>query len=191
MAKVGLQKAAELTGKTKATIQRAMTSGRLSFELDESGEKVIDTSELERVYGSTPVKISRDAEAYIKSELQRAQDMLEVERMKMRVRGLEDQLHMTQTQLDDMKEQRDMWQKQAQQILITNQMSQKQAEDLKQELREREAREREARQKQMEERLRRQAENENIRAMQRQAEIDRQYNTDNLWNKIINRIRAA
>ena len=81
----------------------------------------------------------------------------------MRVRGLEDQLHMTQNQLDDMRDQRDQWQKQAQQILITNQMSQKQAEDLKQELREREARERAARQKQMEERLRRQAENENAR----------------------------
>lgn len=191
MAKVGLQKAAELAGKTQATIRRAMTSGRISFELDEAGDKVIDTSELERVYGSLQAKASTSTEAYIKSELQRAQDMLEMERGKMRIRNLEDQLHMTQSQLDDMKEQRDLWQKQAQQILITNQLSQKQAEDLKQELREREAREREARQRQMEDRLKRQAENENVRAMQYQAEIDKQYNTDTLWNKIINRIRAA
>ena len=184
MAKLGIQEAAELSGKTKATIQRAMNSGRISFELDETGEKVIDMSELERVYGPFKPKSVSTSEAIVRAELQRAQDMLEVERIKMRVRGLEDQLHMTQAQLDDMREQRDQWQKQAQQILITNQMSQKQAEDLKQELREREARERAARQRQMEERLRLQAENENARNMERHAmEMP-------IWTKILNRIRA-
>lgn len=184
MSKIGIAKAAEVSGKTKATIQRAMNSGRLSFELDESGDKVIDMSELERVYG--PFRPAMDSEAIVRAELQRAQDMLEVERMKMRVRGLEDQLHMTQSQLDDMRDQRDQWQKQAQQILITNQMSQKQAEDLKQELREREARERAARQRQMEERLKRQAENENAAA---QAAIDRAQHTP-AWVRWISKIRA-
>lgn len=184
MAKLGIQEAAELSGKTKATIQRAMNSGRISFELDETGEKVIDMSELERVYGPFKPKSATTSEAIVRAELQRAQDMLEVERIKMRVRGLEDQLHMTQAQLDDMREQRDQWQKQAQQILITNQMSQKQAEDLKQELREREARERAARQRQMEERLRLQAENENARNMERHAmEMP-------IWTKILKKIRA-
>lgn len=184
MAKLGIQEAAELSGKTKATIQRAMNSGRISFELNESGDKVIDTSELERVYGPFKSKSASTSEAIIRAELQRAQDMLDVERMKMRVRGLEDQLHMTQSQLDDMREQRDQWQKQAQQILITNQMSQKQAEDLKQELREREARERAARQRQMEERLRQQAENENARNMERHAmEMP-------IWTRILQKIRA-
>lgn len=185
MAKVGIQKAADLSGKSKATIQRAMKSGRLSFELDESGDKVIDMSELERVYGPFVSKAASESEAIIRAELQRAQDMLEVERMKMRVRGLEDQLHMTKEQLDDMREQRDQWQKQAQQILITNQMSQKQAEDLKQELREREARERAARQRQMEERLKRQAENENAAAEAAQRDSDAP-----IWTKILNKIRA-
>ena len=114
--------------------------------------------------------------------------MLEVERIKMRVRGLEDQLHMTQTQLDDMREQRDQWQKQAQQILITNQMSQKHAEDLKQELREREARERAARQKQMEERLRRQAENENAR--QEEIAYSQHMSEMPIWTRILQKIRA-
>ncbi len=184
MAKVGVQKAADLSGKSKATIQRAMKSGRLSFELDEAGDKVIDMSELERVYGPFTSKSMGESEAIIRAELQRAQDMLEVERIKMRVRGLEDQLHMTKEQLDDMREQRDLWQKQAQQIMITNQMSQKQAEDLKQELREREARERAARQRQMEERLKRQAENENATAM---AEEEA---SAPIWARILNKIRA-
>ena len=184
MAKVAIQKAADLSGKSKATIQRAMKSGRLSFELDETGEKVIDMSELERVYGPFQSKAVGESEAIIRAELQRAQDMLEVERIKMRVRGLEDQLHMTKEQLDDMREQRDLWQKQAQQIMITNQMSQKQAEDLKQELREREARERAARQRQMEERLKRQAENDTAAAIAaEEAETP-------IWARILNKIRA-
>ena len=70
----------------------------------------------------------------------RAAEMLESERVKMRVRILEEQLHMAQEQYEDMKSQRDSWQKQAQQILLTSQYSQKQAEELKAELKEREAR---------------------------------------------------
>lgn len=188
MAKVSVLKAADLSGKSKATIMRAMNSGRLSFEINETGEKVIDTSELERVYGPYRPKAASESEAIIRAELQRAQDMLEVERIKMRVRGLEDQLHLTQSQLDDMREQRDQWQKQAQQILITNQMSQKQAEDLKQELRDREARERAARQKQMEERLRRQAENENAR--QEELAMEQHMAEMPIWSKILQKIRA-
>src|SRR5512132_4358829 len=46
MAKVGLQRAAELTGKSRSTIHRAMNAGRLSYEKNESGERLIDVSEL-------------------------------------------------------------------------------------------------------------------------------------------------
>mgnify|MGYP001236298465 CR=1 FL=1 len=51
MAKVGAQRAAVLTGKSKSTVQRAMNSGKLSYELDQNGRRVIDVSELERVFG--------------------------------------------------------------------------------------------------------------------------------------------
>jgi len=188
MAKLSAQQASDLSGKSKATIMRAMNSGRISFDVDDKGEKIIDTSELERVYGPFKPKIAKDSESIIRAELLRAQEMLEVERIKMRVRGLEDQLHMTTQQLDDMREQRDQWQKQAQQILITNQMSQKQAEDLKQELRDREARERSSRQKQMEERLRRQAENENAR--QAEIEMEQHLSEMPIWTRILQKIRA-
>ena len=42
MAKVGTQRAAELTGKSKSTIQRAMKSGKLSSEKDANGRAIID-----------------------------------------------------------------------------------------------------------------------------------------------------
>ena len=50
MALVGLKKAAYLTGKNQSTIHRAMTDGRLSFTKNEIGERIIETSELNRVF---------------------------------------------------------------------------------------------------------------------------------------------
>jgi predicted site-specific integrase-resolvase len=48
---VGLSEAARLTGKAHTTIHRAMKAGRLSFTLDDAGERRIDTAELDRVFG--------------------------------------------------------------------------------------------------------------------------------------------
>lgn len=196
MSKVGAQRAADLTGRSKSTIQRAMKSGKLSFEIDEHGQRLIDVSELERVFGLAPERPA--AANSVKAEIQRAQDMIETERMKMRIRMLEDQLHMTQQQLDDVREQRDQWQKQAQQVLITSQYSQKQAEDLKEELKERDRREKLIRQKQMEERMKRaQAQQTQIQG-QRSGIVSpgaapAQDNSDEngIWKRFLQRVRAA
>ncbi len=143
MSKVGPQRAADLTGRSKSTIQRAMNTGKLSYEVDSAGRRVIDISELERVFGPVVADDEPviDMGQAVKAELQRAADMLEAERLKMRIRILEDQLHTAQEQVEDIKSQRDSWQKQAQQVLLTSQYSQKQAEELKAELKERDARE--------------------------------------------------
>ena len=131
------------------------------------------------------------------SELQRASDMLEIERLKMRVRALEDQLDMTREQLDDMRGQRDLWQKQSQQILITSQYSQRQAEELKEELRQREERARMQKQKMLEDRMKRmQGQNENApavesEAMQKAATPAQSMNFQGLWNKIKGGKKAA
>ncbi|MEC7702327.1 MAG: helix-turn-helix domain-containing protein [Pseudomonadota bacterium] len=140
MAKVGAQRAAELTGKSKSTIQRAINNGKISFEKDSSGRRVIDVSELERVYGlkkssmvaEAPVEVSTDNA--IQHELEKAKNMLETERMRMRIKMLEDQVHSLQKQLDDMGSQRDKWQQQSQQLLITSEYTQKQAEEFKAEI---------------------------------------------------------
>lgn len=148
MAKVGAQRAAELTGRSKSTIQRAMDKGKLSYELDANGRRVIDVSELDRAFGlrqdggeSSGSTSGNTAE----QEMERAAAMLEGERLKMRIRMLEDQLEMAQAQIADLKDQRDLWQKQASQVLITSQYSQKQAEELRAELKERERRAKERR----------------------------------------------
>lgn len=142
MAKVGPQRAAELTGVSKSTVQRAMKAGKLSYEIDNAGRRVIDVSELERVFGLAPQGTHAPAAsaASVESELEKAASMIEAERMKMRIRMLEDQLEASRDHIEDLKEQRDQWQKQAQQVLITSQYSQKQAEELKEELKERDRR---------------------------------------------------
>lgn len=193
MAKVGAQRAAELTGRSKSTVQRAMNSGKLSFEIDANGRRLIDASELDRVFGLLPQGAGASSgaasqETSSQAELQRAADMLEIERLKMRVRGLEEQLEMTREQLEDMRGQRDLWQKQSQQILITSQYSQKQAEELKEELRQREERARQAKQKVLEDRMKRmQGGNENVQTKETaapQAASEPAINFQGLWNKI-------
>lgn len=142
MAKVGAQRAAELTGLSKSTIQRAMNSGKISYEIGTSGRKLIDVSELDRAFG-----LKQDAPAQrpvqtssVEQELEKASHLLEMERLKMRIKMLESQLEVAETQIEDLKTQRDQWQKQASQVLITSQYSQKQAEELAAKLEEREAR---------------------------------------------------
>jgi len=153
MAKVGAQRAAELTGRSKSTIQRAMNSGKLSYEMDANNRRIIDVSELERVFGLQSAGEKKENNDSGEAEMKKAADMLEMERMKMQIKMLENQLETAEGQLEDLKEQRDQWQKQAQQVLLTSQYSQKQAEELKAELKDREEKARQRRQQMLEERM--------------------------------------
>lgn len=158
MAKVGVQRATELTGKSKSTIQRAMKSGKLSYEMDGT-RKLIDVSELERVYGVISMQNdaanTNETPSY-EHELQKAKHALEIDRLELEVKMLKDKLDTADDQIEDLKTQRDSWQKQAQQVLLTTEHSQKQYDDRIAELQKRE----EARQKAIQ--------------MKRQQEIHRQ-----------------
>ena len=187
MAKVGAQRAAELTGKSKSTIQRSMNSGKLSYELDANNRRIIDVSELDRVFGlekQGAPKTDAPASSTVETELKRASEMIEMERMKMKVKALEDQLSMMEDRLEDMTSQRDMWQKQAQQVLLTSQYSQQQAEELKAELKERDERARAQRQKVMEERMKRVQQGQNQNAPDNKAKEENSKNFQNLWKRI-------
>jgi len=143
MAKVGAQRAAVLTGKSKSTIQRAMNSGKLSFELDQNKRRIIDVSELERVFGIKKQETKTAPETVTLSTNVSA--AVERERMIMKIKMLETQLTTAQDHIEDLKGQRDKWEKQASQVLITSQYSQKQAEELRAQIKEREERARQRR----------------------------------------------
>ena len=98
MAKVGAQRAAILTGKSKSTIQRAMNGGKLSFELDQNKRRVIDVSELERVFG---IK-QQTPDAPEQTDTKEISDAVEKERMKMQIKMLEQQLMVSDERLTDL-----------------------------------------------------------------------------------------
>lgn len=196
MAKVGVQRAAELTGRSKSTIQRAMNIGKLSYETDLNGRRVVDVSELDRALGLVPQGVGAGAVApvnnnHVEAEIKRATEMMEMERIKMRVKVLEDQLDSTREQLEDVKNQRDQWQKQAQQVLLTSQYSQKQAEDLQAELAERDRRAKLRRQQEIEARMKRlQGQNENVQKADQAAE-KAAFDLQGLWQKFRSNKKAA
>ncbi len=169
MAKVGAQRAAELTGRSKSTIQRAMNNGKLSYEMDSNNRRVIDVSELDRAFGlkqsdGNNNTSTRSAGPSVEQELEKATAMIEMERMKMRIQMLEQQVLSAEDQVSDLKKQRDQWQKQASQVLITSEFSQKQAEDLRAEIKEREQRSRERRQQKLDQQMKAmEAQNENAK----------------------------
>ncbi len=190
MAKVGAQRAADLTGRSKSTIQRAMNTGKLSFEVDPNGRRVIDVSELERAFGLENTAPARENAPSVEQELEKATMMLETERLKMRIKMLEEQLDSAQAQITDLKVQRDLWQKQASQVLITSQFSQKQAEELREELKERERRAREMKERQQQKLLETKVqklkpENENkTAAVPTEAAKDDAANFMGLWKRV-------
>ncbi len=154
MAKVGAQRAAVLTGRSKSTIQRAMNSGKLSFEQDANGRRIVDVSEIERVFGIKSTKPQAPAQqnvtasapaaktvtTYAAPNMDEIADAVERERMAMTIKMLEMQLSAATDHLEDLKSQRDKWERQATQVLLTSQYSQKQAEELRAQIKEREER---------------------------------------------------
>lgn len=129
MAHIGLSEAAKLTGKDKATIHRAMVSGRLSFIVDPDGARRIDPAELERVFRiRTPAAIApRNRTATGRNNLQPLQidPLLEAERSKIalleatlddmrhRLDRAEDERRQMQARLDgllaDKRPRRSLW----------------------------------------------------------------------------------
>lgn len=192
MAKVGAQRAAELTGVSKSTIQRAMNNGKISFEVDANGRRLVDVSELERVFGLTPQGGSapKSSDGDVEAEMKRAADMIEMERLRMKIKAQEDQMDLLREQMEDLKNQRDQWQKQAQQVLITSQYSQQQAEELKEELRQRDERAKAMRQKALEDRMKKmKGQNENQPGQQTSSDAAAQagaaaFDFQSLWAKI-------
>lgn len=70
LALVGLHEAARLVGRNRSTLHRAMKDGRLSYSLDETGERRVDVAELERVFGARVAR-SNGAETMRSNDSQR------------------------------------------------------------------------------------------------------------------------
>jgi predicted site-specific integrase-resolvase len=118
--KYTLSEAASATGKNKATIQRAIKSGKISAPKGESGSYEIDPSELHRVFPPVAQRVAPQALATLRNDtqhleisadfkaLQRIADLeKELAVMEERKNGLEEQKrHMTET-VEDLRKRLD------------------------------------------------------------------------------------
>jgi hypothetical protein len=109
-----LNAAAKLSGRAKSTISKAIKEGRLSANRNDRGGFEIDGAELSRVF---PFPVGDQSYmSKTNTESEHENKVLEVElnaERKMRER--------LESEIADLKTQRDKWQDQAQMLLISNQ----------------------------------------------------------------------
>ena len=109
-----LGEAAKATGKSKATISKAIKSGRISAQKDETGTFHIDPSELHRVY---PPTVSIEQEETPENTITRADISGTIRELQARLESAHARLSDKETVIADLKEDRDRWRQQATALL--------------------------------------------------------------------------
>lgn len=112
--------AAKQAGISKATLSRAIKNGRVSATRNDKGGFDIDPAELFRVYPRNPATVA--ANGSMQRDATPAATVDETPALKAEIEGLRAQLAMMREHADDLKVQRDNWQKQAEasQRLLTD-----------------------------------------------------------------------
>jgi len=108
--------ATKAVGKTKSTITKAIASGKISAIKNDSGAWEIDVAELHRVYPPASTETV---------EIERYDTPVENAGNSKEIDALERLLKAAETQLEDVKADRDEWRKQANQLLLTNTSTQR------------------------------------------------------------------
>lgn len=148
-----LTQAGRIIGKSRATIQRAIAKGKLSFERDENNNRVVRADELIRVYGqearferaeagegASPTKAAEQATAELSPALQKLQDELlaqyrgEIERLEAALKRAQEGQNLVTGLIEDHRTSGEKWRValEAQAEKIANQVASRQDERLKQ-----------------------------------------------------------
>lgn len=102
MAKHSISEAAKLTGKNRSTLHRHIQSGKLSKEEDEEGNPVIDTSELQRVYGKLKLPdAAQQSQSDTKQQPATPDKTAEMELLKLKLQHAEEKLHIEATRREE------------------------------------------------------------------------------------------
>ena len=109
-----LGEAAKATGKSKATISKAIKSGRISAQKDETGTFRIDPSELHRVY--LPTVSSGHNETQVNTHEKRDIDGT-IRELQARLEAAHERLSDKESVIVDLREDRDKWRQQATALL--------------------------------------------------------------------------
>jgi hypothetical protein len=119
---IGLKEAARLTGKNQSTIHRAMKASRLSYTMSETGERLIDPAELDRVFAvKPPEQLARnEAQASQSNDVQLAELRMQLAAERDKAAGLHERLAEKDAVIVDLREDRDHWRTQAETLLLTD-----------------------------------------------------------------------
>jgi flagellar motility protein MotE (MotC chaperone) len=109
-----LGEAAKATGKSKATISKAIKSGRVSARKDETGTFHIDPSELHRVYPPTVYSEQKETPA---NTGENANIDGTIRELQARLEAANERLSDKEAVIADLREDRDRWRQQASALL--------------------------------------------------------------------------
>ena len=109
-----LGEAARATGKSKATISKAIKSGRFSAHKDETGTFRIDPSELHRVY---PPTVSSEHKETPENTSEKTNIDGTIRELQARLEAAHERLSDKETVIVDLREDRDRWRQQATALL--------------------------------------------------------------------------
>ncbi len=103
--KYTLSEAASATGKNKATIQRAIKSGKISASKGESGSYEIDPSELHRVFPPVAQRVAPLANATMRNDAQHTEKSADFNALQ-RIADLEKELAVMEERKNGLDEQK-------------------------------------------------------------------------------------
>jgi hypothetical protein len=106
--------AAKATGKSKATISKAIKSGRISAHKDEAGTFHIDPSELHRVY---PPTVTNEQTETLKNSARGPDIDGTIRELQARLEAAQERLSDKEAVIADLREDRDRWRNQATALL--------------------------------------------------------------------------
>lgn len=109
-----LGEAAKATGKSKATISKAIKNGRISATKDETGTFRIDPAELHRVYAPT---VSFEREETQGKPVENTANDGYIRELQARLEAAQERLADKETVIADLREDRDKWRNQATALL--------------------------------------------------------------------------
>ena len=109
-----LGEAAKATGKSKATISKAIKSGRISAQKGSTGVFSIDPSELHRVY---PLTVEQSESSSPPTQQINGRDDGLLRELRSRLEAAQDRLNDKEAVISDLREDRDRWRQQATALL--------------------------------------------------------------------------
>ena len=109
-----LGEAAKATGKSKATISKAIKNGRISAKKGETGVFAIDPSELHRVY---PITVEYEHKEPPLTPRVNSKDDGHIRELQARLDAAQERLTDKETVISDLREDRDRWRQQATALL--------------------------------------------------------------------------